>query len=93
MSFPFRRRVHACTHPETFKYFLHPDDVAHTWQRLTDRFGAPRRIEGFGLLEMSDNRLLLRAPGSGNPLTVIRTRDCQDEDVADLHRRLAFSER
>ncbi len=91
MIAPFRKAVHACSHPRTYKYFLDPDAAPRAWAALQDRCGVARSIAGIGAIELNTDALLLRAPVCGNPITVIRTRDCRSEHVDDFHTIIGFS--
>ena len=85
-----RERVPACVHPETYKYFLEREDVMATWRRLVERYGQPRRPPGFRTLEIGAPRFILRSTLLGNPITVLRRRDCTDADILELHALLRF---
>lgn len=87
-----REKVPACVHPETYKYFLEREEVMPTWQRLAARFGEPRRNPGFRTLEIAAPRFMLRSTLLGNPVTVLRRRDCTAADIAELHALLGYDE-
>ena len=87
-----RERVPACVHPETYKYFLDREAVLATWQRLVDRYGEPRRNPGFRTMEIAAPRFMLRSTLLGNPVTVLRRRDCTAADIAELHALLGYEE-
>lgn len=87
-----RERVPACVHPETYKYFLDREAVLATWQRLVDRYGEPRRNPGFRTMEIAAPRFMLRSTLLGNPVTVLRRRDCSAADIAELHALLGYEE-
>ncbi len=85
-----RERVHACIHPETYKYFLPREEVLHTWKRLAQAYGEPTVTPGFGVMEIRTPRLLLRSTRMLNPITVIRLRKCTPADVEEFHVILQF---
>lgn len=85
-----RERVHACIHPETYKYFLPKEDVLAAWKRLAQAYGEPVVTPGFGVVEIRTRTLLLRSTRMLNPLTVIRLRTCTSMDVEALHGVLGF---
>lgn len=85
-----RERVPACVHPETYKYFLERDEVVATWQRLVARYGEPRRDLSFRTMEVVAPRFRVRATLLGNPVTVLRRRDCTADDIAELHALLGY---
>ena len=87
-----RERVPACVHPETYKYFLERDEVVATWERLAARYGPPRRDPGLRPREVVAPRFRVRATQLGNPVTVLRRRDCTPDDIAELHALLGFRE-
>jgi len=92
VKFPFRRRVPACIHPVTYKYFLEPDAVEGAWGGRACAFGEVRRIAGLGLRQIDNDRFVIRSTAEGNPITVIRTRQCCPADIARLHGILGFRE-
>ncbi len=85
-----RERVPACVHPETYKYFLERDAVMAVWARLAERYGAPRRHAGFRTMEIGAPRFILRSTLLGNPITVLRRRDCTPADIVELHALLGY---
>ena len=90
MRLPFRKKLEACIHPRTYKYFLSPDAVADVWGRCARELGEVRRNPALPLIEIDGEHLLLRAPVSGNPITVIRKRSCASADVTRLHEVFGF---
>jgi hypothetical protein len=87
-----RERVPACVHAETYKYFLERDEVMATWGRLVARYGAVRRDDGFKTIEIAAPRFTVRSTQLGNPITVLRRRDCTAGDIAELHAILGYEE-
>ncbi len=87
-----REKVPACVHPETYKYFLERDEVLATWARLVARYGEARRNPGFRTMEIAAPRFMLRSTLLGNPVTVLRRRDCTPADIAELHALLGYAE-
>lgn len=87
---PYRERVHACIHPETFKYFLERGKVAGVWEALERRYGPIKGNGAFRMAEIEGEHFWLRAVIGGNPITVIRKRSCDDAAIAELHRLLGF---
>jgi hypothetical protein len=87
-----REKVPACVHPETYKYFLERDEVVATWGRLVERYGEARRNAGFRTMEVAGPRFILRSTLLGNPITVLRRRDCTPADILELHALLGFDE-
>mgnify|MGYP000008068766 CR=1 FL=1 len=85
-----REKVPACVHPETYKYYLEREAVMETWRRLAERYGQPRRHPGFRTMEISAPRFILRSTLLGNPVTVLRRRDCTAADILELHALLGF---
>lgn len=85
-----RERVPSCVHPETYKYFLERDEVVATWQRLAARYGEPRKDPSFRTMEVVAPRFRVRATLLGNPVTVLRRRDCTADDIAELHALLGY---
>lgn len=85
-----REKVPACVHPETYKYYLEREDVMATWQRLSERYGQPRRHAGFRTMEIGGPRFILRSTLLGNPITVLRRRDCTPADILELHTLLGY---
>lgn len=93
MKFPFRTRVHACIHPETYKYFLLADDALDTWKRCAAWLDRPiAQNPALPLMEIEAEELLLRGPTTGTPITVIRKRRCQPSTVRELHLLFGFEE-
>ena len=90
MKLPFRTRLEACIHPETFKYFLEGAVVSDVWQRLSDTYGTPERNVIIPMLQIDGRTLIIRAPACGNPITVIRKRKCTEADVVELHQLFGF---
>src|SRR5262249_14761762 len=60
-EFPYRERLYACMHPETYKYFFQRDAVGGVWQRLEQRYGAIRRNDAFRVMEIESERFLFRS--------------------------------
>lgn len=87
-----RERVPACVHPETYKYFLDRDEVLATWRRLAARYGPPRHNHSFRTMEIGASRFTLKATALGNPVTVLRRRECTAADIAELHALLGYVE-
>ncbi len=85
-----RERVPACVHPETYKYFLERDEVVAVWQRLVARYGELRKDLAFRAMEVVAPRFRVRATLLGNPVTVLRRRDCTADDIAELHALLGY---
>ncbi|MBL8971648.1 MAG: hypothetical protein JNK56_13745 [Myxococcales bacterium] len=79
-------------HPETYKYFLERDEVVATWGRLVERYGEARRNAGFRTMEVAGPRFILRSTLLGNPITVLRRRDCTPADILELHALLGYDE-
>ncbi len=89
---PHRERMHACIHPETYKYFFDRDDVLRVWGALEREFGAVRYDQRLRVMEIRSRELILRSTTSANPITVIRTRRCQDATVGRLHALMGYDE-
>lgn len=87
-----REAVHACIHPATFKYYLDREAVLKTWQQLARRYHPPKTVPGFGVVEIRTRRLLIRASRMLNPLTLIRLRGCDEDDVHEFHRIIGFED-
>lgn len=87
---PTRQRSYACIHPRTYKYFFERDKVQTVWQRLADRYGPISRNSSFGVMEIRAERFILRAVLGGNPITVIRRRDCDATDVVEIHELIGY---
>jgi len=85
-----REKVPACVHPETYKYYLERADVLPIWHRLAERYGQPRRHPGFRTMEIGAPRFILRSTLLGNPITVLRRRDCTPADIIELHALLGY---
>lgn len=86
----YRERSYACIHPETYKYFFAVDEVRGVWSTLQQHYGPLAVTPGFGVLEIRSARFLFRAVGGGNPITVIRLRECTPGDVVTLHERIGY---
>ena len=87
---PRRERVHACIHPDTYKYFLPKDRVFEIWALLQQRYG-PRRVnEGFRTQDVEGSVLLFRSTWLGNPITVYRKLRCTEGDIDELHELIGF---
>lgn len=87
-----RQRVHACIHPETFKYFFPRSRVLALWAEIETRYGAPTTQGAFRIMELETEHFWLRSVIGGNPITVLRKRNCSDEAIAELHRIFGFEE-
>lgn len=85
-----RERVHACAHPDTFKYYLPKGEVFGVWRALVARYGEVSGPSSFGVVEVRSERLWLRAPRFMNPVTVVRLHGCTDADLKELHEILKF---
>jgi len=90
LKFPFREQVHACIHPESFKYFIDPDLVEEMWEHLLARFGEVRRNPSFGTIEIESDGLFLRATAARNPITVIRKTNRSRHDLEAFHTLIGF---
>lgn len=88
---PYRERVHACIHPETFKYFLERGKVVAVWEALERRYGRVTGNGAFRMQEIEGEHFWLRSVIGGNPITVIRKRSCDAQAIAELHRILGFA--
>lgn len=86
-----REKVPACVHPETYKYFIERDAVMATWVRLIGRYGELRRNASFRTMEVAGPRFVLRSTLLGNPITVLRRRDCTPADIVELHALLGYA--
>jgi len=91
-GFPYRERLYACIHPETYKYFFHKDVVGEVWRALEGRYGAVRHNDGFHVIEIESERFLFRSTRLANPITVIRKRGCTREHVEELHALIGFAD-
>lgn len=91
-DFPYRERVHACIHPETYKYFLHRDDVERTWKLLEATYGTIRENATFCTIEIETDWCFLRSTRLRNPITVIRKRKFTTERANEFHALLGFSD-
>jgi hypothetical protein len=90
--FPYRERSYACIHPHTFKYYFERSSVIPLWRALSARFGGVEVNRGFNVMQIDSGVFLLRAVIGGNPITVIRKRDCGDCDIASLHEVFGYSD-
>ena len=88
---PYRERLYACIHPETYKYFFQKDRVALVWQTLAGRYGAIVRNEAFRIMQIEGDRFLFRSTHLANPITVIRKRGCTSAHVDELHAILGYA--
>lgn len=61
-----------------------------TWSRLVERYGEARRNAGFRTMEVAGPRFVLRSTLLGNPITVLRRRDCTPADILELHALLGY---
>ncbi len=93
MKPPFRRRVHGCIHPDTYKYFFDAASVERVWHRLEGALGAAEVVPGVRIRRIETAELLLTAPRAGNPVTVVRKRRCTVGDVDALHSLFEFEAR
>ena len=89
-DFPYRERLYACMHPETYKYFFHKDTVEGVWRVLEERYGRVRENRPFRVVEIESERFLFRSTVLKNPITVIRKRGCTSEHVAEMHAVIGF---
>lgn len=89
-TFPFRERDYACIHPDTYKYFLAPEEVAQVWRRLEAAYGESQINHTFRIQEIETPRLFLRSTTRKNPITVIRKRRCTDADIQALHELVGY---
>ncbi len=87
-----RERVHACIHPETFKYFFKRDRVQPLWAELEARYGPPTTQGAFRIMELETEHFWLRSVIGGNPITVLRKRSCSEAAIVELHRIFGFEE-
>lgn len=85
-----RERSYACIHPLTYKYFVGRDAIATVWERLAARYGEVQRNSAFGVMEIRAPRFWIRAIWGGNPITVIRRRGCDSDDVRELHEIIGY---
>ena len=90
-ALPYRLRVHACIHPETYKYYLDRASVWPTWQALARAFGPIAKNVAFGTQEILTPALIIRSTKLGNPITVIRRRTCTQADVTKFHDVVGFA--
>lgn len=84
-SHPYRRRVYTCVRKDTYRYFLSPERVNEVWRRLASAYGAIRRNPSFHTQEIKCAKFYFRSTSAGNPVTVIRRRECDDADVREFH--------
>jgi hypothetical protein len=89
---PYRLRVFACIHPDTYKYYFDRGSVWPTWEALEREFGPISRNDAFGTQEILTRALIIRSTKLGNPVTVIRRRTCSPADVAKFHDVVGFAE-
>jgi hypothetical protein len=91
-EFPYRERLYACIHPETYKYFFHKDSIEGVWIVLEERYGPVLHNRPFRVIEIDSERFLFRSTVLKNPITVIRKRGCTTEHVAEFHTVIGFVE-
>lgn len=89
-TIPYREKVHACIHPETYKYFFPKDMVLDVWARLESRYGSIKRNPHFRTMEIYAKVLIFRSTFLANPITVFRLRRCSADDVADFHQLVGY---
>ena len=89
---PYRERVHACIHPETYKYFFTRDQVVPLWRALEARYGPIQGRGAFKMMEIDAEHFWLRAVVGGNPITVIRKRACPPAAIDELHAIFGLAE-
>lgn len=89
---PYRERVPACIHPETYKYFLERERVGDTWSALEARYGRIEMKSAFRMMEISGEHLWLRSVVGGNPITVLRKRTFTQEMLDELHELLGYEQ-
>jgi PAS domain S-box-containing protein len=92
MRFPYREKMHACIHPETYKYFFEKTQVEAIWLKLEKEYGPRKTGNPFGVVEIDCEKFFFRSVAGGNPVTVIRKQKCVEKDVLDLHKAFAFQE-
>ena len=87
---PYRERLYACMHPETYKYFFPKECVGQVWRMLEERYGAIRHNQPFRVIEIESERFLFRSTHLQNPITVIRKRGCTSAHVEEMHAVMGF---
>ena len=87
---PYRERLYACMHPETYKYFFPKECVGTVWRMLEERYGAIRHNQPFRVIEIESDRFVIRSTQLLNPITVIRKRGCTAAHVEELHAVMGF---
>ena len=65
-ALPYRLRVYACIHPETYKYYLDRASVWPTWEALERAFGPIARNAAFGTMEILTRALIIRSTTLGD---------------------------
>lgn len=91
LTFPFRNRSVSCIHPETYQYFFNPNETERVWSRLETHYGEICENHTFHTIEIVTPAFFLRAVETGNPITVIRKRNCTSGDIATLHDLFNFT--
>ena len=89
---PYRQRVHACIHPETYKYFFPKERILEVWRLLQARYGPLRINEAFRTQEVDASALIFRSTLLGTPITVYRKQHCAARDVDEFHALVGFAE-
>ena len=87
---PYRERVPACIHPETYKYYLERERVVDVWRSLEARYGGVEMKRAFRMMQIEGEHLWLRSVVGGNPITVLRKRSFTPEMLAELHELLGY---
>lgn len=90
MTILFHRHVPACSHSDTFKYFVDERYPSNVFEACGDQYGS-WRIHGTGPLpELCSERLLLRTAEAESPVTVFRTSGFSVQDAKRLHEVMNF---
>jgi hypothetical protein len=92
-SYPYRRRVPTCVRRDTYRYFFNPGIVDEIWRRLEGAYGTIKRNPSFRTQEIICSKFFFRSTSAGNPVTVIRRRECGPSDVKEFHGLVDYENR
>lgn len=84
-----RKRLTTCIHADTYQYFIQAHGIHGLWSCLEKSYGQIQR-NSFNAMWIETPTLLIKAPHSGNPLTVFRKQRCSAKDINNFHRLIEY---
>lgn len=85
-----RIKLRNCIRKNTYRYYFEDDDILSIWNEIQQVFGKAREWMGVGLLNIENDRLIIRKSLNECSFTLIKKKNFSDSDEEILHNILGF---